>query len=175
MSYLYPIVPEKVVGKKLYPLNVLKYKLPEVYKKEIKKYKGREYVLEKKIPTLNCFWNDALHFVAVHPKKIKNELEKAGFKTPKKWRWFKIKASDINPNKAAIYLFKYNIKNPLALNNFTKYNPKQISGYDKITARTKKHYCKAYQQKQNLLKFMFIPHILLKDSFDTRKAEIIEV
>jgi len=25
MSYLYPIVPEKVVGKKLYPLNVVNY------------------------------------------------------------------------------------------------------------------------------------------------------
>lgn len=174
MAFIYHLVPKKLVGNILYPLNELKDKFPEVYKKEMKKYEGREYVLKKKIPILNCLWNDVLHFIPVHPSKLKRELEKAGFEMGK-MRWFKINAKDLPPEKTVIYLYKFNKENPVALDNFTKYLPDKLAKYDKIPERTKKHYKKAFEKKENLLKFHFIPHVFLKDSFDTRKAEIIEV
>jgi hypothetical protein len=174
MAFVYHLVPKKLIGNILYPLNELKNKLPEVYKREIEKYKEREYVLEKKIPILNCLWNDVLHFIPVHPSKIKKEMQKAGFKVDKV-RWFKIKAEDVPKEKSIIYLYKYNKENPIAESNFIKYNPDKLAKYNKIPTRTKEHYKEAFEKKEKLLRFHFIPHVFLKDSFDTRKAEIIEV
>jgi len=74
------MVPKKMKGKILYPLNVLKKKYPTLYKKEVQKYDGRKKVLQGKIPSpFNCLWNDVLHFSPVEPSKVMNALKKEGF------------------------------------------------------------------------------------------------
>jgi hypothetical protein len=48
----------------------LKAHLPEVYVAQIKKYEGRERLLEKKIPVLDCLWNDVLHLSPLNPQVV---------------------------------------------------------------------------------------------------------
>ena len=69
MPFVYHIVHEKMHGKMLYSLNSLKRKYPQAYKEEIKKYKGRKEVMKRKIPHLNCYWNDAIHVYSAYSYK----------------------------------------------------------------------------------------------------------
>ncbi len=55
---------------RLIPLNRLKDNHPSEYAEHIKKYKGREHLLQKTIPILNCLWNDALHISPISPQRI---------------------------------------------------------------------------------------------------------
>ena len=47
-------------GTRLYPLNRLKDRLPGIYESAVKKYEGREWLMNVAIPTLGCLWNDVL-------------------------------------------------------------------------------------------------------------------
>lgn len=82
MTFLiYHMVPQNLTGEVLYPLNVLRTHLPEIYDAQVKKYSGREGVMAHKVPILECLWNDVLHFSPVHPSKIRDAIADAG------WRW----------------------------------------------------------------------------------------
>ena len=76
MKKLYHLAPAELRGNFLYSLSELKTVYPDLYEKEVAKYKGREHVLEYFIKPLNCFWKDVVHLSPVHPAKIKKQLEK---------------------------------------------------------------------------------------------------
>src|SRR5213083_2344669 len=88
MASLFHFVPQRMVGTVLYPLNTLKKREPEAWRREVAKYEGRERVLEKPIPPLGCLWNDVLHFKClwndvlhfstVHPSNVVAELKAVG-------------------------------------------------------------------------------------------------
>src|SRR3989344_5310930 len=103
MIFAYHFVPEKMRGKILYPLNQLKKKYPISYRYELEKYSWRKYILKKKIPLLNCLWNDVLHFTLVHPKKIKKALKEQGF-NPQTFKVYKIPLKNLNKSQTIIYL-----------------------------------------------------------------------
>lgn len=54
MSHIYHTVPKNLIGNTLYPLNKLKIYLPEVYSNQVKKYFGREVLMQIKIDILDC-------------------------------------------------------------------------------------------------------------------------
>jgi hypothetical protein len=176
MPFVYHLVPEKVQGDVLYPLTTLKKKFPKVYLKEIERYKNRKEVLKKKIPFLNCLWNDVLHFTPVNPKKIKSALLKEGFKLPKE-KWYKINAKLLGPNKSIIYLYKYkkDVSEYTSEDNFVKYNPNKISQFNKIPLRTVEYYRELIKNRNRPLRFHFIPHVFLKGSLDISNVPVIEV
>lgn len=62
------ILKDSFVGNTLYPLNDLKSLFPEIYFKELKKYEGREKLLEANNPVLNCLWNDVVQFSCLDPR-----------------------------------------------------------------------------------------------------------
>lgn len=65
-------------GEVLYPLNALKSVMPEVYDRQVRKYKGRERVLKELIPPLDCLWNDVLHLSPINPQIIVNTMRAHG-------------------------------------------------------------------------------------------------
>ena len=67
MTFLYHRVPANMQGDFLSPLNQLKDIYPEAYAEAVKKYEGREFLMNVGIPTLDCLWNDFLFLTAVHP------------------------------------------------------------------------------------------------------------
>src|SRR3989344_4993827 len=133
MTFVYHLVPSNMGGGILYPLNRLKKKYPQVYKKEIKKYKGREHFLKDRVPVLNCLWGDVIHLTSIHPSKINKALKEAGFKTAK-LKWYKIKAEDLNHKKAVIFLYlpKKNHKDNLEIKDFRKYTPTNVLKYGEV-------------------------------------------
>lgn len=175
MAYIYHMVPENMKGKILYPLNVLKKKYPGIYKKEVDKYRNRKKVMRRKIPYLDCFWNDALHFTAIFPSKITKELRTAGYPL-EKLKWFKINTNKLKSKKLIVYLYKPKKEESDFMNkdNFEQFKLKNISRYNKIPAKTIRYYKEEIKKDKKPLKFHFIPHILYKDKLNISNAEIIE-
>jgi hypothetical protein len=127
MAYLYHAVPEKMKGRILYPLNALKNKYPKIYSHEIKKYIGRGRVLSIRIPKMDCLWNDVIHLSPIHPRKVKAEIENAGFQI-KKSKWYKISVFELDRNSAKIYLYRHD-KN-IYDEEIIDYEPNEISKYN---------------------------------------------
>lgn len=93
------------VGDRLYPLNTLKKVLPEVYEREARKYKGREWLLDVAIPGMDALWNDVLHFSLVHPRVILGKLAEAGFDYRElELNWIEIPLKSLPALPGMIYL-----------------------------------------------------------------------
>src|SRR5438876_4446237 len=69
-------------GETLYPLNQLRSVDPVLYEREVVKYKGREAVLEFRIPFIGVLWNDALHLSTIHPSHLAAAWRAVGLWTP---------------------------------------------------------------------------------------------
>jgi hypothetical protein len=70
MPFLYDGRPPAMRGETLYPLNQLESIDPVLYDLGRARYKGREAVLEFRIPLIDVLWNDALHLSTIHPRHL---------------------------------------------------------------------------------------------------------
>jgi hypothetical protein len=61
----YHILKDNFTGDIIYPLNQLKDIYPDHYTREIKKYEGREKLMDVRNPILNCLWNDVVQFTCL--------------------------------------------------------------------------------------------------------------
>jgi len=176
MDFLYHIVPPKLNGKYLYPLNELKNKYPLLYKLGIKKYSGRINVTNIIIPSLNCKWNDVIHLTAVHPSIIKKSYNKAGGKM-KKLKWFKISPKELGKNNLTIYLYKYkkDVSKMNSTDQFEEFSISKLKHCNDIPKRTFEYYTNEIESGRKPLLFHYIPHILYKGKIEISNLEVIEV
>jgi len=170
MVYLYHRVPNDMSGDILYPLNILKKKIPEVYSREIKKYFGREIVLKLKMPFLNCLWNDVLHFTPVDPHKISKCLEEIGFER-KLSRGYKIDSNLLEKEKALIYLYRGKF---FDRKDFIPYSQNKLKFLNQVTPLAKKYYLESFKEGKKILLFHKIPHVLYKGSLNVKGIEFIK-
>lgn len=172
MDYLYHGVPKDMRGNTLYPLNQLKEFYPDIYEKEATKYKNRGYLMEQKIPLLDCLWNDVLHFTAVPPIKIKNTLSSLGKNY--KYKFYQIDPKEFSKENTVIYLFKPN-KKVFTSDNFIEYSPEIVKDLQDIPVETMEYYKKKIESGEQPLMYQYIPHILHRGSIQIDKSNIIEV
>ena len=176
MQYLYHFVPENLQGKILYPLNVLKEKYPEAYSKHVKKYIGREKLLELKIPHLDCLWNDVIHLSAVDPKEVKQALVEAGMPEQFTMSFYVIDPSTLDPKYAIVYLYPDD-RGVLDAKpeDFKPYNADTIGSYSHLPIATKEFYRAMYAQGKLPHMYHRVPHIFYKGSLDISDFPIITV
>jgi hypothetical protein len=82
VRFLYHARPPDLRGETLYPLNQLESLDPALYERERGKYKGREAVLEFRIPAIDLLWNDTLHLSIIHPYHLAAAWREVGLWTP---------------------------------------------------------------------------------------------
>ncbi len=124
--YLYHMVPEDMQGSVLYPLNSLKGINPGLYLSKASKYKGREEVMKNFIPTLECLWNDVLHFSAINPQELKQALVEAGM-SPREWKFYQLDPNLLDPKQTTIYLYQEkDDEEKMDPSNFSEYNPEAL-------------------------------------------------
>lgn len=178
MNYIYHLVPKNFTGTVLYPLNELMKHHPEVYTTHIKKYEGRQVLLERKIPILNCLWNDVLHFSPVHPQKIRAALFEAGFEI-KTLQWFEINPESIgiNTQNTMIYLSPKREQGDFSVQvkDFELYEPKKLAEMSDIPAETMAHFKEAKEKKEQPFLFNHIPHVLFRGMLETENVKVIKV
>ena len=157
-------------GNILYPLNTLKDAHPEVYTKAASKYEGREQIMKLRIPSLDCLWNDVLHFSAVHPSEIKKALAEAGRVKPLGASYFEIDPHLLDPKDTIVYLNRLDrMADKFNKDNVAAYNPDEIAQYAIMPQETKDYYTDTISQGKEPLVFHVVPHILFKGCLDTSK------
>ena len=174
MSYLYHRVPPNMSGTILYPLNVLKTIEPKLYDEHVKKYEGREHLLTAEVPPLNCLWNDVLHFTAVSPYELKENLAKAGIVLDSMWvRWYKIPISLIVGEKSIAFTYRRDINIIPNFKEYETFDPDRIDVYRCVPVETISYYREQKAKGLRPLLFHLVPHILFKGTIDAKDLEII--
>jgi len=171
MPYLYHRVPWNLEGSVLYPLNTLKDTHPEIHDHHIRKYEGREHVLESRIPSLNCMWNDVLFFTAVHPSLLRKAWEEIGIKLPEPFRFFEIDAQSFEPSDATVWLFE---RGKDDMTGYRSFEADSVEDYSQLPPETLEYYREQHTQGLRPFLFIFVPHILYRGSVDISSARIIE-
>jgi hypothetical protein len=176
-EFIYHRVEPKLKGTILYPLNQLKDIYPDMYAEHVKKYEGREHLLETQIPILNCLWNDVLHFTAVSPHKLLNNLRKGGLKdTTIVWnKWFKIPIELIDKDKTIVCLYRRDINVIPDARDFSTFDPTKMEEYRNVPPETIEYYKEQFGLGRRPLTFHRVPHILYKGTIETKGLEIITI
>jgi len=171
MQYLYHFVPKNLQGNILFPLNRIKGIYPDIYTEEVKKYEGREFIKEQKIPILNCLWNDVLHFTSLQPQLVKNALMNFGL--DRNFKYFQIPSHMLNIENTIVYLNNshegIDKMDPL---NFRSYNPDNIEQYAYLPQETTDYYKAMIKEGKKPLLYKGVPHILYKGELEITNLEV---
>lgn len=175
MHYLYHRVPSNMQGGILYPLNTLKELFPEAYAEQVKKYVGREEVMDQTVPTLDCKWNDVLHLSAVHPQQVADTFTKHNQEFRGR-RFFQIDPHLLERNKTMVYLYRHQTpETKFAADNWERYDPDDIEKYSQLPEETEEYYRETFAAGGAPLLWHRVPHILYKGTIDTSAQQMIEI
>lgn len=168
--YLYHFMPKHMQGTVLYPLAIMKNKLPDVYKSQIAKYTGREHILKTNIPPLGT-WVDVIHLSPIDPRQVMYELNIAGADTDFDWNAFRIDADTLERSKLVIMTtYKDHGAYKRTFHPFTENNYRQ---HNTVPELTKEYYRKCIATNEQPLTYGGAPHVFYKGEIDTTNVEII--
>lgn len=175
MQYLYHQVPKDQQGSILSPLNQLKISNPALYEMKASKYQGREHIMERRIPILDCLWNDVLHFSPIPPTELKSALLEAGMKD-KEWSFYQIDPLSLDLKNTVTYLHDDigHISVP-DVSEFVAFRSQDLPELSKIPDTTKQYWKEQYDRGVKPLIFLGIPHILYKGLIDVSVAKVVTV
>lgn len=179
-GYIYHMVPKELMGNKLIPLNSLKKNNPNLYENYTKKYFNhpeRPKLLTRKIPKLNCLWNDVVHFLPLHPYHVYTAIKSLDIKIIEEQQFFKIPIETLKFNKNAIYLCsKEKYKGPSSDIDEVEIKVLNIEDYTElkeIPSDTIEYYRVEKEKGNQFGLFQYIPHLLSLGGIDIKDVEII--
>lgn len=170
--YLYHWKPRYFEGETIYPLNDLKEKYPAKYEHFVKNYEGREGLLARIIPALNCLWNDVIHLTAVHPKIVRKALIETGNPQPP-WESFEIDPTELDSSKLIVYLYPANDTIPPSPQSYERFDITKMKQYEKLPNATKEYYHEMATRGKKPLIYHLVPHILYQGSISVKGKKII--
>jgi hypothetical protein len=173
MIYFYHGIPEDMKGDSLIPLKEMMSVDPELRAKYLEKYKGREEILERKIPLLDCLWNDVVQLLPLHPRKLFELQQQLGIvKKIPDYRYFQIELSQLDPTKTVVY-FK---TAPGEENVTVKWLPDvNLDDLQAAPPATINYYKSMVGTGEPVFNYQFVPHIVYKGTIDVSSAEIISL
>ena len=173
MTYLYHGIPEDMKGDSLIPLNEMMSVDPELRAKYLEKYKGREEILERKIPLLDCLWNDVVQLLPLHPKKLFELQQQLGIvEEIPDYSYYQIDVSQLDPNKTVIYF-----KTAVGEENVTVkwLSDVNLDDLQNIPPATVDYYKSMTGTGEPVFNYQFVPHIVHKGKVDVSNAKIISL
>jgi hypothetical protein len=173
MAFVYHKVPEKMSGNIIYPLNMLRDIHPELYEVRTERHRNQPKVLDDSIPRLACFWNDVLHFTALHPSKIAEALKKFGYTINLKY--YEIEAEKLAPEKTTVFLKPKTVGTPVKVFNFIDFNSKEINKLTTLSELAIANNKNIPTVDEFLMHYCGAPYILYKGNLNVEGLKIIEV
>lgn len=174
-EFIYHFKPKRMAGQKLLPLNTLKTFYPEIYTEHVKKYLGREKLLSRRIPILECLWNDVLHFSPINPQLILDIWHTEKMKKPEAFEVYKIPA-ELFEEKTTIcfqsFNFDYHNFNP-ELEKFWNFQYSQYKEQLQVSDEQIDVWREDIKGGRPTFWFSHTMHILAKQEIDTQNLEII--
>lgn len=179
MALLYHIAPIEVIGSELYPLNIMKGLSFPLYQRYVTKYQGRTEVMERRIPFLDCLWNDVVFFSNVHPGLICQAYLAVG----KAWQmrqWYAIDTvrAGFSATNAVIYLPDMKRERGdfrLDPEQFLPFSPNALPDIQELPEPTLAYYQDCVEKGLPILAWRGLPHVLYHGSVSLDDVTIIEI
>lgn len=153
-------------GKILLPLSSMKEEYPKLYKEQAKIYDGRESLLRKKIPPLDCRWEDVLFFSTLNPTLIFAALELLGLLDDEVPIILRFPISALKDGEFCYY--NEDDKQPFVKTTVARYKEEQ-----NLPIETTKYFVSCVKKNEDPLIFSGVKHVLYKGEVDISKATVI--
>ena len=170
MPLIYHLKPRTMQGDTLMPLNQMKEHYPELYTTQLRKYEGREALLTRKIPMLNCLWNDVLFFSPVPPEAVKEAFETIiGRWQPARWLCVETDDISISSENAVIKLPDMTREKGdfvVYEKDYIPFVPTILATMRTIPQHTLDYYKSAHEAEQPIFAWHGIPQILYRGNIE---------
>ncbi len=171
--YFYHGIPEDMKGMELIPLNKMLEVDPDLRAKYLEKYKGREEILERKLPLLDCLWNDVVQLLPLHPRQLFELQKELGLITEiPDYKYYQINTSTLDPSQTVVYF-----KTAPGEENVTVkwFKDVQLEELQSIPEATRKYYESMVDTGEPVFNYQFVPHIIYKGAIDVSSAQVINL
>lgn len=170
MSYFYHGIPEDMKGDSLIPLTEMMSVDSELREKYLEKYKGREEILERKIPLLDCLWNDVVQLLPLHPKKLFELQQELGIvEELPDYRYFQIETSQLDPSKTVVYFKTASGEENVTVKWLSDVN---LDDLQDIPLATSEYYKSMVDTGEPVFNYQFVPHIIYRGTIDVSSAKV---
>ena len=171
--YFYHGIPEDMKGTELIPLNKMLAVDPSLRAKYLEKYKGREEILERKIPLLDCLWNDVVQLLPLHPHQLFELQKELGLITEiPDYSYYQIDTSVLDPSQAVVY-FK---TAPGEENVTVKWlRDVQLEELQIIPEATRKYYEGMVDTGEPVFNYQSVPHIIYRGTIDASTTQVVNL
>lgn len=145
--------------------------MSEIRDKNLEKYGEREEILKRRIPLLDCLWNDVVQFLPLHPQKVFELQHELGLiPSVPPYNFYEIDLTTLDPSKTVVFF-----KTALGEENI---EVKWLSEVDfdslqEIPEATAAYYKTLIGAGELPFNYQFIPHIVYKGSVDIANTIII--
>ncbi len=160
-------------GMELIPLNKMLEVDPDLRAKYLEKYKGREEILERKLPLLDCLWNDVVQLLPLHPRQLFELQKELGLITEiPDYKYYQINTSTLDPSQTVVYF-----KTAPGEENVTVkwFKDVQLEELQSIPEATRKYYESMVDTGEPVFNYQFVPHIIYKGAIDVSSAQVINL
>ncbi len=172
--YVYHIKCNDFRGKYIYPLSELQDIYPDLYKKEIKKYKGREKHPEIKIDILDVKWKDCINLSTLNPIKIFQMEELLGIPGYKNGENVEVLRFDIKDLFDLTMCLYDDNKSPRNKDAYKKVTSKSYKETKFVPPETTKYFAECKMKNEYPLLFGNVTHLLIPEKIPISKAKILK-
>lgn len=160
-----------MIGTELVPLNQMHGVMTKIRDTYQQKYNGREEIMQRKVPLLDCLWNDVVQFLPLHPSRV-FELQKRMRLIPSipHYRFYELDIDSLDSDRAVVFF-----KNAVGEENTEVKWLKDvdISELQEIPSATRKYYETLIDTGTAPFNYQFIPHILYRGTVNISASKII--
>lgn len=173
MTHFYHGIPEDMKGSELIPLNKMLKVDADLREKYLEKYKGREEILERKIPLLDCLWNDVVQLLPLHPRQLFELQKELGLITEiPDYKYFEIDPTTLDPMQTVIYFKTAPGEEHVSVKWLKDVNLDELQG---IPEATRNYYESMIGTGEPVFNYQFVPHIIYKGTVDVSSSKAISL
>jgi hypothetical protein len=166
---LYHRLPANFKGHQLLPLNRLRELHPEIAAVHMRRYLGRELLLQRQVPPLSCSRQETVAFSLTPPDVLAAIMREVGHS----WNpqvWIGLDARCLEPANAVVYPAKHRIPySPDTDADFSPFDPKLLETYFEEIL-TREDYKTCLEKGTPPLLFSNVPTVLYRGTVDISEA-----
>ena len=169
--YFYHGVPEELKGTQLIPLNEMMRVDPVLRDKYLEKYKGREEILERKIPLLDCLWNDVVQLLPLLPRKLFELQHELGLiEEIPDYRYFRIDPDTLDSDKTVVFFKTAPGDEHVTVKWLRDVDLAEIQD---VPPATRGYYESMVGTGEPVFNYQFVPHIVYRGAIDIADVKTI--
>jgi hypothetical protein len=183
MPYLYHLCADDFRGDALLPLNLLATTFPDVHEREMRKWAGRESVLQFAVPHLNATWGDTVNLAALDPARLVEARRRLGvpFSSLLQRSVLRIPLERIAGQPAVVYDSHSHWRNSRPDlkdtpevppdSDFTPFDPATYQELSEVPAMHLDYLVEQRDAGASALGFVFVRHVLVAGAVDVAGLE----